>query len=151
MIREPTPQDILPLIVEYLKAAGLKKTAKQVDASYEHDATPLQGKSLVRIIKYYVKAHEYLYKLNSSLAQQFQEVAEESEIEESTIEEIAEVKKSKLPPVPKIVKDDNFEEPVVYKKKFFQKVDDDNIHTIPVPLKDNSYEVLESIHIVGQG
>lgn len=58
MIRDLAPQDILPLIVEYLKEVGLKKSAKQIDALYEHDSTPMHGIKLTRIIKFYVKNHE---------------------------------------------------------------------------------------------
>ena len=57
MIRELTPQDVLPLIVEYLRSVGLKKTAKQIDSSYEHEETPLQGRSLDKIIHSYIVAH----------------------------------------------------------------------------------------------
>ncbi len=54
-IRELAPQDVLPLVVEYLKNVGLKKLAGQLDSKFEHDESPLHNYKLERIIKFFIE------------------------------------------------------------------------------------------------
>ncbi|CAD8082196.1 unnamed protein product [Paramecium primaurelia] len=146
MQRDLTPQDVLPLIVEYLKSIGLKKSAKQIDSLYEHDETPMANKDLQKIIKYYVEGH-------SKLAAKFVAEAEndeQEEQEEETEQQKQEEKNNKQ--VTKVLSDKRtftqmnkipINEEVVdqkEKKRFFQKCDESVFDKLPDHLRDNTFE-----------
>ncbi|CAD8174481.1 unnamed protein product [Paramecium pentaurelia] len=146
MQRDLTPQDVLPLIVEYLKSIGLKKSAKQIDSLYEHDETPMANKDLQKIIKYYVEGH-------SKLAAKFVAEAEndeQEEQEEETEQQKQEEKNNKQ--VTKVLSDKRtftqmnkipINEEVVdqkEKKRFFQKCDEAVFDKLPDHLRDNTFE-----------
>ncbi|CAK60979.1 unnamed protein product (macronuclear) [Paramecium tetraurelia] len=143
MQRDLTPQDVLPLIVEYLKSIGLKKSAKQIDSLYEHDETPMANKDLSKIIKYYIDGHP-------KLARKFVAEAEIEEQEEETEQQKQEEKSNKKGTKPLLDKRTftkidiaQINEEVVEqkeKKKFFQKCDDSVYDILPEHFKVNAFE-----------
>ncbi|CAD8166410.1 unnamed protein product [Paramecium pentaurelia] len=144
MQRDLTPQDVLPLIVEYLKSIGLKKSAKQIDSLYEHDETPMINKNLQKIIKYYVEGHPKL------AAKFINEIENEEQEEEETEQSKEEVKNNKQSG--KTLSDKRtftqmnkieINEEVVdqkEKKRFFQKCDETVYDKLPDHLRDNTFE-----------
>ncbi|CAD8083426.1 unnamed protein product [Paramecium primaurelia] len=144
MQRDLTPQDVLPLIVEYLKSIGLKKSAKQIDSLYEHDETPMINKDLQKIIKYYVEGHPKL------AAKFINEIENEEQEEEETEQSKEEVKNNKQSG--KTLSDKRtftqmnkieINEEVVdqkEKKRFFQKCDETVYDKLPDHLRDNTFE-----------
>ncbi|CAK57529.1 unnamed protein product (macronuclear) [Paramecium tetraurelia] len=146
MQRDLTPQDVLPLIVEYLRSIGLKKSAKQIDSLYEHDETPMTNKDLQKIIKYYVEGHP---KLAAKFVAEAEHDEQEEQEEEETDQPKEEAKNNKQSakqltdkrtfiqmniPITEEVEEKK------EKKRFFQKCDETVYEKLPDHLRDNTFE-----------
>ncbi|CAD8115900.1 unnamed protein product [Paramecium sonneborni] len=147
MQRDLTPQDVLPLIVEYLRSIGLKKSAKQIDSLYEHDETPMANKDLSKIIKYYVEGHP---KLANKFVGEVENDEQEEEQEEETEQQKQEEKNNKqqtkvlsekrtFTQMNKIPINDEVVDQKE-KKRFFQKCDETVYEKLPEHLRDNTFE-----------
>ncbi|CAD8112774.1 unnamed protein product [Paramecium sonneborni] len=146
MQRDLTPQDVLPLIVEYLRSIGLKKSAKQIDSLYEHDETPMINKDLSKIVKYYVEGHPKLANKFVADIENDEEKEEEEETEQPKQEEKNKKQQQKelqdkrtftqmnMIPINDEVQDQK------EKKRFFQKCDETIYEKLPEHLRDNTFE-----------
>ncbi|CAD8205491.1 unnamed protein product [Paramecium octaurelia] len=147
MQRDLTPQDVLPLIVEYLKSIGLKKSAKQIDSLYEHDETPMANKDLSKIIKYYVDGHPKLARKFVAEAENDEQEEQEEETEQQKQEEKSNKKETTKPSLDKRtftqINNVPINEEVVEqkeKKRFFQKCDESVYDKLPEHLRVNAFE-----------